>query len=60
VVRKSPLGPVAVQLLRDAEAKAKIKAKGRIAKLLAKKRGELKRMPLTGKAALKAIAAGKW
>jgi hypothetical protein len=60
VVRKSPLTPEAAMLLREIEARRKAKAKGRIATLLAKKRGELKRMPLSGKLALQAIAAGKW
>jgi hypothetical protein len=60
VVRKSPLSPEAASLLRGIEARRKAKAKARIAKLLAKKRGELKRMPLSGKLALRAIAAGKW
>jgi hypothetical protein len=60
VVGKSPLSPEAALLLRGIEARRKAKAKARIATLLAKKRGDLKRMPLTGKTALKAIAAGKW
>jgi hypothetical protein len=60
VVRRSPLSPEAALLLRGIEARRKAKAKGRIAKLHAKKRGDLKRMPLFGKAALAAIKAGKW
>jgi hypothetical protein len=47
-------------LLRGIEARRKAEAKGRISKLLAAKRGDLKRMPLSGKAALKAIKAGAW
>jgi hypothetical protein len=48
MTRRSPLSP-----------EAKI-ARARIASMLAKKRGDLKRMPLSGKAALAAISAGKW
>jgi hypothetical protein len=57
---KSPLTPEAKLLLDQITVRAKAKSRGRIAKLLAKKRGDLKRMPLTGRAALKAIAAGRW
>ena len=60
MVRKSPLSPVAVALLRGAEARRKAKSRARIAKLLAKKRGDLTKMPLSGKAALRAIAIGEW
>jgi hypothetical protein len=52
--RQSP-DPVAEQIRTEiAETKRK-KAAGRIAKMKAKKSGETKRMPLTGKAALAAI-----
>jgi len=60
MVRKSPLGPEAVKLLQGIEARRKAKSRARIATLIAKKRGDLKRMALTGRLALKAIAAGKW
>jgi hypothetical protein len=60
MTRKSPLTPEAALLLREIEARRKAKSRARIATLLAKKRGALKRMPLSGKAALKAIAAGIW
>jgi hypothetical protein len=60
MVRKSPLSPEGTQLLQQIEARRKTKAKGRINKLLAKRRGDLKRMPLSGKAALEAIRRGAW
>jgi hypothetical protein len=60
MVRRSPLTAEAKLLADQIETKRLAKARGRIAKLLAKKRGELKRMPLTGKAASAAIKAGKW
>jgi hypothetical protein len=60
MVRKSPLSPEATLLLQQIEARRKAKARARIAKLLAKRRGELKRMPLSGKAALAAIKTGTW
>jgi len=56
----SPLTPEATLLLNEIESRRRAKARGRIAKLLAKKRGETKRMPLSGKAALEAIRSGKW
>ena len=56
----SPLTAEAMLLLNEIENKRKAKSRGRIAKLLAKKRGDLKRMPLSGKAASAAISAGKW
>jgi hypothetical protein len=60
MVRRSPLSAEA-KLLADAiETKRRAKARARIAKLQAKKRGELKRMPLSGSAALAAIRTGKW
>ena len=57
MVRNSPLTPEASQILQQAEAQRKAKARGR---LLAKKRSDLKRMALNGKDALRAIAKGKW
>jgi len=60
MVRKSPLDAEGALLLRQFEARAKAKSRARIAKLLAKRRGDLQRMPLSGKAALAAIKAGKW
>jgi hypothetical protein len=50
--------PVAEQI-RTEQAEAKqAKTRGRIEKMKAKARGDLKRMPLTGKAALEAIRNG--
>jgi hypothetical protein len=60
MTRRSPLSPEATLLLNAIEHKRLIKARARIARMLAKKRGDLRKMPLTGKAALKAIAAGAW
>jgi hypothetical protein len=47
-------------LLAQIEDRRRAKSHARIAKLLAKKRGDLRKMPLSGKAALAAINAGKW
>jgi len=60
MVRRSPLDAEALLLQEQVENKRRAKARGRIAKMLAKKRGETRRMPLNGKAALEAIKAGKW
>jgi hypothetical protein len=60
MVRRSALSPEAKLMLDQAEARRKAKSRARIVLLLAKKRGDLKRMPLSGKAALRAIKAGKW
>jgi hypothetical protein len=60
MTRKSPLTAEALLLAAQIESRRKAKSRARIAKLLAKKRGDLRKMPLSGKAALHAIAAGKW
>ena len=60
MVRRSPLTAEARLLADEVEQRRLAKSRARIAKLLAKKRGELKKMPLTGRAALAAIRAGKW
>jgi hypothetical protein len=60
MTRKSPLTAEALLLAEQIETRRKAKARGRVATLLAKKRGDLCKMPLSGKAALKAIAAGTW
>ncbi len=60
MVRRSPLSAEAKLLAKEIEDKRLAKARSRIAKLLAKKRGDLARMPATGKAALAAIKNGKW
>jgi hypothetical protein len=54
--RKKP-DPVVAEIRAEQEATKKAKARGRIAKMKAKQRGDLKKMPLTGKAALAAIRA---
>ncbi len=59
-MRKSPLSAVAELIAAELALKKRAKALARIANLLAKKRGDLKKMPLSGRMALKAIAAGKW
>jgi len=56
----SPLTPEAELLLNEIENRRRVKARARIAKMLAKKRGDTTKMPLSGKAALEAIRAGKW
>jgi len=60
VVRKTPLGKEALLLAEQIEHRRLIKARARISRLKAKKRGDLRKMPLTGKAALRAIALGAW
>lgn len=49
---------VADQIKAEQAAIKKAKAAGRIAKMKAKQRGDLKKMPLTGRAALDAIRNG--
>lgn len=60
MTRKSELSAQAAAIAAQIELKRKQKTQARIAKMLAKKRGDLKRMPLSGKAALEAIKTGKW
>ncbi len=60
MIHRSPLTGQAKLLADQIENRRLARARARIAKLLAKKRGELTRMPLTGKAALAAIRTGKW
>jgi hypothetical protein len=60
MVRRSPLDDEAKALADDLEARRRAKSRARVAKMLAKKNGDTKRMPLSGKAALAAIKAGKW
>jgi hypothetical protein len=57
---KSPLSQEALLLANEIESRRKAKARARIATLLAKKRGDLRKMPLSGRAALAAIRTGKW
>ena len=57
-LQRRKLDPVAEQIKQEqAEAKQR-KTRGRIERMKAKQRGDLKRMPLTGKAALEAIRNG--
>ena len=58
--RKSPLCAVGQLLLEQIENRRRAKSRARIAKLKAKLRGDLKRMPPSGAAALAAIRAGRW
>lgn len=50
--------PVAEQIKSEQAATKQKKARGRIEKMKAKRRGDLSKMPLTGKAALDAIRNG--
>jgi hypothetical protein len=60
MVRRSPLDAEAKLLQEQIENKRRAKARARIAKMLAKRAGHTTRMPLTGKAALRAIKVGRW
>jgi len=53
--RQTAPSPVAEAIRQEQAETKRLKAKGRIAKMKAKKAGDLKKMPLTGKAALAAI-----
>ena len=53
--REKAPNPVAEQIKAEQEATKKQKARGRIEKMKAKQRGDLKKMPLSGKAALEHI-----
>lgn len=56
-LQRKKLDPVAEQIKAEQEATKKAKARGRIERMKAKRSGDLKKMPLTGKAALAAIRA---
>ena len=58
MVRRSPLDDKAKALADHIEAKRKAKSRARVSKLLAQQRGDLKKMPLSGRAALEAIRNG--
>jgi hypothetical protein len=60
MIHRSPLSPEAKLLAAEIESRRLAKARARIAKLLAKQRGDLRKMPLSGKAAVAAIKLGKW
>lgn len=55
---KATLDPAATEILKEQEETKRKKARGRIEKMKAKQRGDLKKMPLSGKAALEAIRNG--
>jgi hypothetical protein len=54
-LQRKKLDPVAEQILQEQQDLKRRKSAGRIAKMKAKAKGDLKKMPLTGKAALDAI-----
>jgi hypothetical protein len=54
-LQRKKLDPVAEQILQEQQDIKRRKSAGRIAKMKAKAKGDLKKMPLTGKAALDAI-----
>jgi hypothetical protein len=60
MTRRSPLSAEAKLLQEQIENRRRAKSRARIAKLLAKRRGDLSKMPPSGKAALAAIKAGRW
>jgi hypothetical protein len=57
-LRRKQLDPVAAEIKAEQEEIKRKRAQGRKAKSVAKRRGDLKKMPLTGKAALDAIRNG--
>jgi hypothetical protein len=57
-LERKALDPVAEQIKAEQEATKRAKARGRIERMKAKQRGDLKKMPLTGRAALDAINKG--
>ena len=57
-LQRAQPSPQAEAIKAEIAEKKKAKAKARIEKLKAKQRGDLKKMPLTGKAALEAIRNG--
>jgi len=57
--RQSSPSPVAEQIKAEIEEKKRLKARGRIATMKAKKAGETRKMPLTGRAALAAIRSAE-
>lgn len=57
-LQRKKLDPAAEQIMQQQQETKRRKASGRIAKMKAKRSGETKKMPLTGKAALQAIRHG--
>ena len=60
MVRRSTLTAEAKLLADEIESRRLAKARARIATLKAKQRGDRRKMPLSGRAALAAIRNGKW
>lgn len=54
-LQRKTIDPVAEQIMKEQADTKRKKAQGRIAKMKAKAAGDLKKMPLTGRAALDAI-----
>ena len=54
-LQRKKLDPVAAAIKLEQEEQKLAKSRGRIEKMKAKQRGDLSKMPLTGKAALDAI-----
>jgi hypothetical protein len=54
-LQRKPLDPVAAEIKAEQDETKRLKARGRIEKMKAKKSGAMTAMPLTGKAALDAI-----
>ncbi|MBT1509372.1 hypothetical protein KIP88_02560 [Bradyrhizobium sp. SRL28] len=57
-LQRKKLDPVAAEIKAEQDEIKRKKTQGRIAKMKAKKSGETKKMPLTGRAALEAIRNG--
>jgi hypothetical protein len=57
-LQRSKPDAVGEQIAKEIAERSKAKARGRIAKMKAKKSGETRKMPLTGRAALDAIRNG--
>jgi hypothetical protein len=58
MARLDPAAVLADAIKAEIDAKKKVKTKARIEKMRLKQAGDLKRMPLTGKAALEFIRQG--
>jgi hypothetical protein len=57
-LQRNKLDPVAAEIANQQETTKRAKSRGRVEKMKAKQRGDLKKMPLTGRAALDAIRNG--
>ena len=54
-LQRKPLDPIAADIKAEQDRRKKAKSRARIERMKLKKSGDLKKMPLTGKAALEAI-----